>query len=300
MLENDAVMAEGASMGVVAQSGLSLYVPQLARVIAARATSPTERFFQVDMENGHPLNHRPGQFVEVSVPGVGEAPFSICTAPTEGPGFGLCIRKIGSLTTYLHGLAEGDWIGVRGPFGKGFPMEAAKDMDLLFVAGGIGLAPLRSAIRYALDRREHYRHITLLYGARTPEELLFADEVQAWSERDDMMVLTSVDSPGNGWNGHVGVITTLFPRLKKLDADRTVAMVVGPPVMYRFVFLELMNKDIPPKQVVFSLERRMKCGVGKCGHCQINGTYVCQEGPAFSYTRLEQLWEAVERVSPVM
>lgn len=299
MLDDEIVMTEDARTGAGAQKGLSPYVPQLARVIKTRRISPAEKLFQIEMEDGHPLNHRPGQFVAVSVPGIGEAPVSICTSPTEGPGFGLCIRKIGSLTTHLHGLEEGDWIGVRGPFGRGFPMEAAKDMDLLFVAGGIGLAPLRSAIRYAMDRREHYRRITLLYGARTPDELLFAEEIQAWSNRDDIAVLTTVDSPDSGWKGHVGVITTLFPRLKKVDADRTVAMVVGPPVMYRFVFLELMNKDIPPKQVVFSLERRMKCGIGKCGHCQINGTYVCLEGPAFSYTRLEQLWEAVERVSPV-
>jgi len=277
----------------------SIYLPRLARIEAMAEMTGTEKAFQLVQEDGKPLGHRPGQFVQVSVPGVGEAPISICTSPTEGPGFKICVRRIGTLTTYLHNRKAGDWLGLRGPFGRGFPMEESKGMDLLFVAGGIGLAPLRSAIRYALDRRDHYRDITILYGARTRKELLFWEEVNEWAERDDVEVLTTVDMGGEGWTGNVGVITTLFPEVKKIDPDRTVAMVVGPPVMYRFVLLELLGKDIPKKQIVFSLERRMKCGVGKCGHCQINGVYVCQEGPAFTYARLERMWEAVERAAPV-
>ena len=288
--------------GVVALEGngaTSLYLPRLARLEAVKEITQTERAFRLMQEDGRPLNHCPGQFVEVSVPGVGEAPISVCTSPTEGPEFGMCVRKAGTLTEYLHRMAVGDWLGIRGPFGCGFPMEEAKGMDLLFVAGGIGLAPLRSAIQYALDCRDHYRQIDVLYGARSPAELLFWQEVKSWEKREDLTVMTTVDIPGNRWGGRAGVITTLFPELKKVDADRTVAMVVGPPMMYRFVLLELLGLDIPQKQIVFSLERRMKCGVGKCGHCQINSTYVCQEGPAFRYPRLVQLWEAVERVAPV-
>lgn len=277
----------------------SIYTPRLSQIEEIVEVTATEKVFKLSLEEGWPLNHRPGQFVEVSVPGVGEAPISVCSSPTEGGGFWICVREMGVLTGYMHRLRVGDWLGIRGPFGRGFPMEDVKGMDLLFVAGGIGLAPLRSAIMYALDRRDHYRHLTILSGARTPSEMLFFDEINDWTARPDVRVLTTVDNPTEGWEGPVGVITTLFPRVKDLEPENTVAFVVGPPVMYRFVALELLGMDIPEKQIIFSLERRMKCGVGKCGHCQINGTYVCQEGPAFSYPRLTLLWEAVERVAPV-
>ena len=277
----------------------SIYLPRLSRIASIETVTDTEKAFRLEQEDGTPLGQAPGQFVQVSVPGVGEAPISICTSPTEGPGYGICVRRVGTLTTYLHNMEAGGWIGVRGPFGQGFPMEESKGMDLLFVAGGIGLAPLRSAIRYALDRRDQYRDINVLYGARTPSELLFLDEVKEWAMRGDVNVMTTVDVGNDSWTGNVGVITTLFPNLQRIDPENTVAMVVGPPVMYRFVLLELLGKDIPERQIVFSLERRMKCGVGKCGHCQINGVYACQEGPVFRYNRLEQLWEAVERAAPV-
>lgn len=277
----------------------SLYVPRLAKIEAIETETPLEKTFRVSQEDGSPLFHRPGQFVSVSVPGVGEAPISICSSPTEGATFALCIRQAGSLTGVLHGLIPGGWLGIRGPFGQGFPMKESRGKDLLFVAGGIGLAPLRSAICYALDRREDYGKVTILYGARAPEDILFCNDLDLWYARKDVTVLTTVDTPTEGWNGNVGVITTLFPKLDNVVAEQTVVMVVGPPVMYRFVLLELQGMDIPERQIVFSLERRMKCGVGKCGHCQINGTYVCQEGPVFSYPRLTKLWEAVERVAPV-
>lgn len=178
-------------------------------------------------------------------------------------------------------------------------MERFEGINILFVAGGIGMAPLRSAIRYVLDHRDRYGTVTILYGAKTPGELLFRDDLRGWSLRYDVDTRMTVDRGDGTWTGRTGVITTLFPAVE-IDPDRTVALVVGPPVMYRFVFLELMNKRIPEPHIVFSLERRMKCGVGKCGHCQINGTYVCQEGPVFEYPRLRTLWEAVERVAPVV
>ena len=284
---------------VAANQPVSLYLPRLARIESVETVTDAEKVFHLEQEGGKALGHHPGQFVEVSVPGVGEAPISICTSPTEGPGFKICVRRAGTLTTHMHHMAEGGWLGLRGPFGQGFPMEESRDMDLLYVAGGIGMAPLRSAIQYSLDHRDAYGDITILYGTRSPKELLFADQMALWAGRDDLNVMTTVDVAGDGWDGNVGVLTTLFPKLGKIDPERTVAMVVGPPVMYRFVLLELLGKDIPHQQIVFSLERRMKCGVGKCGHCQINGTYVCQEGPVFRYPRLGHLWEAVERAAPV-
>ena len=299
----------------------SIYLPHLARITSVEQLTGMERLFTLEQEGAVPLGHRSGQFVEVSLPGVGEAPISVCSSPTEGPQFRLCVRRVGALTTSLHAQRPGAWVGLRGPFGRGFPMDEVEGMDLLFVAGGIGMAPMRSAIRYALDQRKRYGKIIVLYGARTLGELLFQDDLVSWQDHDDVQVLTTVDrgeeGPAGGpmpapvgpdgraiggkgcWGGHVGVITTLFLDLK-VDPERTAAMVVGPPVMYRFVLLELLGKGILDKHITFSLERRMKCGVGKCGHCQINGTYVCQEGPAFNYQRLEQLWEASERVGPVV
>ncbi len=143
----------------------SIYLPRLARIASVEQMTGTEKVFELEQEGG--LGHRPGQFVEVSAPGVGEAPISICSSPTEGPGFRICVRRVGALTTYLHGLRQGSWVGLRGPFGHGFPMEEAEGMDLLFVAGGIGMAPMRSAIRYALDRRDRYGEITVIYTARS-------------------------------------------------------------------------------------------------------------------------------------
>lgn len=276
----------------------SLYVPRLARVADVRVATATEKIFDLEMEDGQPLGHDPGQFLMVSVNGIGEAPISICTSPTEDA-ISLCIRSAGMLTVYLHGLEPGAWIGIRGPYGTGFPMEEMTGKDLLFVAGGIGMAPLRSAIRYALDHRDRYGRITILYGASTPSSLLFSDEIESWTSAPDVRVLVTADRGEENWAGNVGVITSLFPQIQDIQGERTVAMVVGPPVMYRFVMLELTGLTIPQDQILFSLERRMKCGVGKCGHCQINGTYVCQEGPVFRYPRLARLWEAVERVGPI-
>lgn len=301
----------------------SIYLPRLARITSAQQVTSTEKLFSVELEDRQPLGHAPGQFIEVSIPGVGEAPISLCTSPTEGPDFGICVRKAGVLTTRLHSMHRGEWIGVRGPFGHGFPMAEAEGKDLLFVAGGIGMAPLRSAVRYAVDNRDHYRNVTVLHGAKTVGELLFQEDLSSWTNGSRVKVLTTVDFAEKGWNGEeggvatmfrpdergvarkycwtgrVGVITTLFPDVQ-LESEQTVALVVGPPIMYRFVILELLGRGIPEKQIILSLERRMKCGVGKCGHCQINGVCVCQEGPAFSYARLGNLWEAVERAAPIV
>lgn len=277
----------------------SLYLPAMARVLSVETMTPAEKVFELARTDGQPLGHAPGQFVEVSLLGVGEAPISICSSPTEGETFRMCVRGVGGVTRSLHRLGPGACVGIRGPFGRGFPTERFEGMNVLFVAGGIGMAPLRSAIRYVLDHRDRYGAVTILYGARTPTELLFRDDLRAWSLRYDVDVRMTVDRGDASWTGRTGVITTLFPALE-IDPERTAAVVVGPPVMYRFVLLELMNKRIPESQVVFSLERRMKCGVGKCGHCQINGTYVCREGPVFEYPRLRTLWEAVERVAPVV
>lgn len=269
-----------------------LYVPKLAVLERAIPQTALETLFQFRLEDGSPLGHVPGQFVQVCVPGVGEAPISIASAPCDDPIFELCVRKIGNVTTALHNLQEGAIIGVRGPFGNGFPDDQLKRHDVLVVAGGIGLVPVRPLIHHILCNRPDYRNFTVLYGMRRPEEMLFRDEIRAWEQSGAVDLRLTVDRPHPDWNGHVGVITTLFPELE-LDAPRTRVVIVGPPIMFRFVLIECRNKGLADEHLILSLERHMKCGVGKCGHCQINNKYVCQDGPVFTYQELKHMWEAI-------
>ena len=196
------------------------------------------------------------------------------------------------MTSALHALPKGATIGIRGPYGRGFPTEDFTGYDLLFIAGGLGLVPLRSMINYAVDRRQDFGELTLLYGARTPSDILFTDELARWKDDLDFTVETSVDVADRGWTGHVGAITKLFEHVG-VNPARTVALVVGPPVMFRFVVKSILAKGIFESRIFMSLERRMKCGVGKCGHCQVDDVYVCQKGPVFPYTRLRHLPEAL-------
>jgi sulfhydrogenase subunit gamma (sulfur reductase) len=273
-------------------SGVSPYLPRWARISRIEDLTQSEKLFEIQLESGEPLGHRPGQFVELSVIGIGEAPISVSSAPGQNGSFELAIRKVGNLTNAVHSLKVGDKVGVRGPFGTFFPTEETKGKDILFVAGGIGLVPLRSFINYVLARRDDYGEVTVLFGARNPSERLFLDELDQWNVRDDVRYLDTVDRGDSTWTGNVGVITTLFPKIH-IDPSRTYCVVVGPPIMYRFVILEAKAKGIPDSQIFLSLERRMKCGVGKCGHCQINHVYVCQDGPVFRYTDIFDLEEAL-------
>lgn len=271
----------------------SIYLPQTARIVGVQALTALEKLFTVELPAGTSLGHEPGQFVELSVFGVGEAPISISSSPSRSNGtFELCVRRAGDVTGALHRMQPNQTIGVRGPFGHGFPLERFRGKDILFASGGLGLAPARSLINQVLDERGKYGRVTILYGARHPSELLFTGELAEWSKRGDVELHLSVDRPAEGWQGNVGVITTLFSRVQ-VYARNTVAVVVGPPVMYRFVLMELLGKGIPEGNIWLSLERRMKCGVGKCGHCQINHLYACQSGPVFSYADIKGVQEAL-------
>jgi NAD(P)H-flavin reductase len=261
---------------------VSPYLPRWAEIVRIEDLTASEKLFKMYLVSGEPLGHKSGQFVELSVMGIGEAPISISSPPQEDNSFELAIRKVGNLTNAVHSLKIGDKVGIRGPFGTHFPAEEAKGKDILFVAGGIGLVPLRSFIHFVLEHRDEYGEVTILFGARNPSERLFLDELEQWGIREDVKYLDTVDVPDPNWKGHVGVITTLFPGIN-FDPSKTYCIVVGPPVMYRFVILEAKAKGIPDTQIFLSLERRMKCGVGKCGHCQINHLYVCQDGPVFRY-----------------
>lgn len=271
----------------------SIYLPTMARVVGVQPLTQQEKLFTLELPDGLSLNHEPGQFVQVSLLGIGEAPISISSSPSRSNGtFEICVRQAGDLTTALHTLTPGASLGIRGPFGHGFPIKRFWGKDILFMPGGLGLAPLRSLINQVLDERSNFGRVIILYGARHPSELLFTDDLAAWGARDDVELHVTVDKPDDTWQGHVGVITTLVPGIQ-IYASNTVAITVGPPVMYRFVLLELLGKGLREGNIWLSLERRMKCGVGKCGHCQMNHIYTCQDGPCFAYTQIKHLEEAL-------
>jgi NAD(P)H-flavin reductase len=271
----------------------SIYTPELVRLLDVEQIGPQEKLFTAELSDGRSMGHEPGQFAMVSVLGVGEAPFVITSSPSRSRGrFEICVRRVGDVTGALHKLQAGDKFGFRGPLGKGFPIEKMRGKDLLFAPGGIGLPPLRSLINQVLDERGSFGRVIILYGAKRPDELLFRDELDEWIARDDVECRITVDRGDETWDGHVGVITTLFGDVN-VNPRNTVAVTCGPPIMYRFVLMELLGKGIPETQIYLSLERRMKCGVGKCGHCQINNLYCCQDGPVFTYAQVKGVEEAL-------
>jgi sulfite reductase subunit B len=269
----------------------SEYNIRRAKIARVRTLTPAEKLYEIVFPDGEALNHEPGQFVEISIFGAGEAPISLASSPTRRGSFDICIRNAGKVTAALHRLGAGDEIGVRGPFGKGFPIRALEGNDLLIVAGGIGIVPLRSLIHYVLDNRREFGKVTIMFGCRTSQHILFHDEIETWAQRLDLAFSCTVDKADPEWKGNVGVIASLIPGVT-VYPKHTYAVVVGPPIMYRFVIRELLAKKIPPHQIIVSLERHMKCGLGKCGHCQINNLYCCQDGPVFSYDKLRDLEEA--------
>jgi len=266
----------------------STYEIKRAKIIKAKKMTETEKFFEIMLSEGESLDHEPGQFVEISLFGAGEAPISIASSPTKRNSFDICVRNVGKLTSALHQMDVGDEIGIRGPFGKGFPIRALQGNDLLFVAGGLGIVPLRSLINYVIDNRRDFGKVNILLGCKSPQNMLFDDEVALWQKRMDVNFLCTVDKSDPDWAGNVGLITSLIPGIN-LIPNRTVAVVVGPPIMYKHVIKELIAKQIPENQILVSLERHMKCGLGKCGHCQIYDIYCCQDGPVFFYDRIKNI-----------
>ena len=292
LAENIRLKEAATSVVQPAKQEQEIYTPEVAEILSVRQLTEKEKVFEFKLKSGKKLGHYPGQFVTLSIMGVGEAPLSISSSPLRGKNFQLAVRNMGDLTSALHSLTIGATVGVRGPFGNGFPLKALEGKDLLLIAGGIGIFPLRSLIQYVMDRRYDYGKVSLLYGCRTPAERVFTDELELWQNSKEIDFHETVDRPCEGWTGNVGVITNLIDKVE-IDPKKTMVAVVGPPIMYKFVIEKLKKRDLPDAHVYLSLERKMKCGVGKCGHCQINGVYTCQEGPVFSLTQLRSLREAV-------
>ncbi len=269
-----------------------IYLPELATVVKADAMNVTEKYLKLSMDGGQ-FDYVPGQFVEVSLAGIGEAPITITSSPTQEGGFELVVRKIGNVTNAIHTLNPGDKLGIRGPLGDGmYPVEEAKGRDVVFICGGLGLVPQRSFINYVLANRADYGEVTILQGTKCFDQRLFTAEIAEWENRDDVVMLETLDEPDEKWNGNVGVVTTLVPKVKT-DWSSAVVSVCGPPVMYKFVLMALEEFDVPHENIYLNLERKMKCGVGKCGHCQINDIYCCMDGPVFRYSDLATMPEAI-------
>ena len=273
------------------------FLPEPARIVRRYDLTDDVRLFQVrivDMDKALSFCYSPGQFAMISVLGAGEAPFSISSTPSRPGLLEFCIRKTGVVTNALFRLKENDFIGLRGPYGNGFPVADFMDKDVLIIMGGLGAAPLRSVLLYCLDNRDHFSRIVLLHGAKRPDEMIFRDEFLSLKERDDLECYLSVDEDFTGhWTENVGVVTTLFSKLENIDPANTFALVCGPPIMYKFVIKDLVNLHIPKDQILMTLERRMKCGVGKCGHCAIDYIYTCLDGPVFTYWNVLHMRELI-------
>jgi NAD(P)H-flavin reductase len=235
----------------------------------------------------------PGQFSMLYVFGVGELPISISGDPEEPGRLIYTVRSVGQATHALVSRKPGEIVGVRGPFGGCWPLAEARGKDVVLVAGGLGLAPLRPAIYQVLRHREDYGRLIVLYGGRSPRDLLFRKELAAWARQPDTQVLSTVDYGGLSWRGHVGVVTTLF-RYVRLQPARTVAMLCGPEIMMRFVTRELESRGLQESDIYLSMERNMKCAVGFCGHCQYGRYFICKDGPVFPYSRVRSLLEKHE------
>lgn len=270
----------------------SPYLNHEGKILETKMLTKDEKYFKIALKGGKLLDHEPGQFVMVAIPGVGEAPLSISSSPSQVGYFELVVRKVGTFTSAMHKLEEGDQIGIRGPLGNGFPVQVLEGNDLLFVAGGLGIIPLRSIINYVVDNRRDFGKVSVLLGCKTPESLLFGNELENWNKRLDINFCCTVDKADPDWKGNVGLITSLIPNVT-IDSDRTFAIAVGPPVMYKYVLSELLKKKIPESQIYLSFERHMKCGVGHCGHCQLGGVYCCKNGPVFTYSKIKNNIEAL-------
>lgn len=276
-------------------SDKSLYVPTMCRITHISELTPTENLYRIEIPGGKDLGQKPGQFVQVSIVGVGEAPISICSSPTRKGYFELSVRNVGSVTSATHKLQVNDKIGIRGPFGNSFDTEKMQGKELILIAGGIGLAPMRSLIQYCEDHIKEFKNVTILSGAKTPEDQLFKDEVEQWMHCEELDCFCCVDADPKGTcceGVKIGLITTLIPSLN-IDIDNTIAVIVGPPIMYKFVIQELKKKGLTENKIVVSLERYMKCGVGKCGHCTIENLYVCLDGPVFWLNEISNLRGAI-------
>ncbi len=269
-------------------AGDNVYLPHIAVIEKIIEETPDTRTFHFSFKDEklrREFSFESGQFGEFSIFGVGEAPFCISSSPTRCDHLEFAVKRVGRVTSALHRLGAGAEIGFRGPYGNGFPLGYLEGKNLVFIAGGIGLAPLRSLIWNVLDKRDKYRKIDIIYGARSPADLCFTYDLDSWKQDKTVNMVTTVDKGDDSWTGREGFVPQVLEQLAP-SAKEAVAVVCGPPVMIRFTFPVLAKLGFTPGQMITTLEKRMKCGIGKCGRCNIGDIYVCRDGPVFSYAQI--------------
>ena len=265
-------------------------IPKLGVVTDVRIDTPDVKTFRVNaLDGGKVFDHMPGQCAMLSIPGVGEAMFSITSSPTNTEFMEFSIKKCGCLTGWLHQMEVGQQITIRGPYGNGFPVETEfKGKDMVFVAGGIGLAPLRSVINYVRDNRANYGTVDIVYGSRSMEDLVdYKEIIDEWCNEEGINVYLTIDREQDGWDGHVGFVPNYVKELG-FDTNKTV-IICGPPIMIKFTLAGLIELGFDKTQVYTTMELKMKCGVGKCGRCNIGAKYVCKDGPVFRCDQLDEM-----------
>lgn len=265
-------------------------IPKIGVVTDIRMDTPDVKTFRVVTQDGKKaFEHKPGQCAMLSIPGVGEAMFSITSSPTNTEFMEFSIKKCGCLTDWLHQMEVGQMITIRGPYGNPFPVDTElKGKNLIFIAGGIGLAPLRSVINYCRDKREAYGTIDIVYGSRSADDLVdYQEIIDEWEKTDGVNVHLTIDREQEGWNGHVGFVPNYVKELN-LNVDSTV-LICGPPIMIKFTLAGLQELGFKKEQVYTTLELRMKCGVGKCGRCNVGSKYLCKDGPVFRFDQIDEL-----------
>ncbi len=267
----------------------NVYTPIPAQLLEVKPETPTIKTFRMVPEQ--PVSFRAGQFVQLTVPGLGEAPFTPSSSPSVEKELEITILRTGTVTDALHQTEAGAALGVRGPYGKGYPTDKMKGHNLLVVGGGVGLAPLRSLLHYAFEHLDDFPLVAIKYGARNPSELLYRDVFQQWASLEGVTLDITVDIPDETWDGNVGVVTTLLEDLD-LDIENTYVVSCGPLIMLRFVTLTCLNAGFKPEQIYLSMNRKMSCGFGKCGRCNIGPLYLCKDGPDVCYAEIEDYADA--------
>ncbi|MBC8446691.1 MAG: FAD/NAD(P)-binding protein [Chloroflexi bacterium] len=265
--------------------------PYLGTLVGIKDTAQDIKLFQIELNDGQPFDYRPGQFAFVSAFGVGEAPFGLASTAERSPALEFAINRIGTVTDALHSLEPGATVGVRGPLGNWFPLDDIKGQDVIVLGGGIGGAPLRPVIHTILDSRDDYGHLTILWAARDPSLLIFTDEYDAWAAAPDTELHVTVDEGDEQWTGNVGLITQLLEQVAP-SPENAVAIICGPPIMIKFTILTLEKLKFKPPQMLMTLEAKMKCGIGKCGRCNVGEKFVCVDGPVFWYTEVARFLES--------
>jgi len=264
----------------------NIYQPVKATIEEVITETSNIKTFALSLESD--FSFRTGQFIEMTVPGIGEAPFTPSSDPGVKGKFDLTIMKAGRVTEILHGMQKGQVLGIRGPYGKGYPLDKFKGKDILIVGGGVGLAPLRSLLFSLFGNIKDYNKVVLRYGSRTSKDIVYKNALPEWAKIDKVDVVTTVDVGDPGWKGNVGLVTTILKDLP-VDLNNAIVIVCGPPIMMKFVTLKLLDLGFKPQDIYLSMEKSMSCGLGKCGHCRIGKFYACKDGPVFTYEELKDI-----------